>query len=149
METRTCRVCHEEKPINKFDKVSNNTYGGYRRKICRQCWWASRSEEQREAKREIKRRSEQKLRSETFEAYGNKCTCCGESEPAFLVIDHIGDNGADHRREMRPTAPKTWAGKAIYSWLRQNNWPEGFQILCANCNMAKARKEGCPHAITP
>jgi hypothetical protein len=61
------------------------------------------------------------------------------------VIDHVSDDGATHRRQQRPNNPKSWSGKALYAWLRKNNWPAGFQLLCANCNMAKTRKEGCPH----
>ncbi len=28
---------------------------------------------------------------------------------------------------------------------RLNGYPDGFQVLCANCNMAKDRPGGCPH----
>ena len=34
---------------------------------------------------------------------------------------------------------------AIYnehkSWVVKNNYPEGYQVLCANCNMQKAKFE--------
>jgi hypothetical protein len=35
--------------------------------------------------------------------------------------------------------------KYIYSWLIQNNFPGGYQVLCHNCNMAKAFYKVCPH----
>ena len=35
---------------------------------------------------------------------------------------------------------------SIYSWLIRNNYPEGFQVLCYNCNLGKAHNNGiCPH----
>lgn len=30
-------------------------------------------------------------------------------------------------------------------WLRRNNYPNGFQVLCHNCNMAKGFYGKCPH----
>jgi hypothetical protein len=52
----------------------------------------------------------------------------------FLTIDHIENNGAEHRRQQRNGQNK---GHDIYAWLRKNNYPEGFQVLCYNCNCAK------------
>ena len=28
---------------------------------------------------------------------------------------------------------------------RKNNYPEGFQVLCSNCNFAKGKYGSCPH----
>jgi hypothetical protein len=72
-------------------------------------------------------------------AYGGYCRCCGESDPAFLVIDHIAGGGNQHRKSIGN------ASKAFYHWLRNNGYPPGFQVLCANCNTAKSRPGGCPH----
>ena len=33
-----------------------------------------------------------------------QCACCGETEVDFLGIDHIDGDGAQHRREVRPSA---------------------------------------------
>jgi hypothetical protein len=80
------------------------------------------------------------LRSEMILAYGGCCACCGESEVIFLDLDHIHNNGAEHRREFGN-------GVKIILWLRDNGWPrENFQLLCSNCNQGKARNGGtCPH----
>jgi hypothetical protein len=89
--------------------------------------------------KEIGRRFRSKWRSKAFEAYGGKnpsCACCGESHPEFLTIDHINGKGNEHR--------KTFSGR-IESWLAKNNYPPGFQILCFNCNWAKATYGICPH----
>jgi hypothetical protein len=58
----------------------------------------------------------------------------------FLTVDHINNDGAEHRR-------KIGAGIcSLYWWLKKNHFPDGFQILCYNCNGARARNNGvCPH----
>lgn len=84
-----------------------------------------------------------KLRTEVFEAYGGIfCACCGESGLPFLTIDHINGDGAEHRRTL-----KGRGGKDFYSWLRKNNYPPAYQVLCFNCNMAKGTLEFCPHQL--
>jgi len=60
-----------------------------------------------------------------------KCNICGENHIEFLCIDHIDDNGADHRREIGN------GGGRIYRYLINNNFPEGYQVLCNNCNYLK------------
>lgn len=91
----------------------------------------------REERREKGLVSRQKLKEEIFEHYGTECVCCGESMLPFLVIDHINNDGANHR--------KTLKGKNIYQWLKLNNFPDGFQTLCWNCNSAKGIYGLCPH----
>jgi hypothetical protein len=73
-----------------------------------------------------------------FERYGGcRCGCCGETCPTMLTMDHINNDGAEHRRTMK---------RSIYHWLEQNNYPKGFQVLCFNCNIAKHVNGGiCPH----
>jgi hypothetical protein len=69
------------------------------------------------------------------------CACCGEKEINFLCIDHINGGGNKHRKEISAHGK----GGNIYNWLYKNNFPEGFQILCHNCNMAKGAYGICPH----
>ena len=63
-------------------------------------------------------------------ALGGKCVCCGESNMAFLQIDHINDDGATDRRSGH---------------RRSYSYASPVQVLCANCNYAK-HFGGCPHA---
>ena len=80
-------------------------------------------------------------RLEMVFAYGGRCTCCGEEEPAFLTLDHIGGWGATHRRVM-----KLRGGRQTYRWLKQQGWPqEGFGLLCCNCQAGVQQPRGCPH----
>ena len=83
-----------------------------------------------------------RIRQEVIAAYGGKCTCCGESTPEFLVIDHTNNDGAAHRKEIGAAG-----GSTIYKWLKKNDYPEGFQVLCHNCNMAKGFYGQCPHSM--
>lgn len=96
--------------------------------------------------RENNRRNDKRLKDECYNAYGGyKCACCGETEPAFLSLDHVNNDGAQHRRDVN-SGLKRGGGKKIYAWLIANNFPPGFQILCMNCNWGKARNNGvCPH----
>jgi predicted restriction endonuclease len=78
------------------------------------------------------------LRKEIFSHYGNRCACCGEDIYEFLCIDHINGGGNKHRKEVG-------TGTRFYNWLKNNNYPDGFQILCQNCNSAKGLYGKCPH----
>ena len=81
----------------------------------------------------------QRLRNETFAAYGNQCACCGESHVEFLGIDHINGGGTQHRKQIK------CYGVNFYDWLRQRGYPKEYQILCHNCNLAKGFFGYCPH----
>jgi esterase/lipase len=74
-------------------------------------------------------------------AYGGVCSCCGEDTIEFLSIDHINNDGAKHRKELKIL--KT----TFYQWIINNNYPKGFQVLCMNCNTAKGYYGQCPHQI--
>jgi hypothetical protein len=82
----------------------------------------------------------EKLKRDILYHYGGnppKCACCGESIYEFLTIDHIKNNGKEDR--------KIFHGAQLYAWLRKNNYPIGFQVLCWNCNCAKGHFGECPH----
>lgn len=98
-----------------------------------------------ERHRETSRRNDKRIKDIVYAKYGGyRCACCGETEPKFLSIDHVNNDGAAHRREI----PRL-QGKKIYSWLIENGFPKDFQILCMNCNWGKARNNGvCPHKIS-
>lgn len=73
-------------------------------------------------------------------AYGGAfCWCCGETRDEFLTFDHMHNNGAAHRREIGT------ATQSLMIWLRRNNYPNGFRVLCMNCNFAIGIKGYCPH----
>jgi len=57
------------------------------------------------------------------------CACCGEKLLEFLTIDHLNEDGAEHKRKNRI--------KSMYDWLIKHDFPFGFQVLCYNCNIGK------------
>ena len=80
------------------------------------------------------------LRMEAIAAYGGKCACCQETITEFLTLDHINGGGAQHRKRARGSTG------TIYRDLRKQGWPtDNYQILCWNCNLAKAHWGVCPH----
>lgn len=85
------------------------------------------------------------IRQQVLDHYGNKCTCCGETIPEFLSIDHINGGGNGHRKSLEANGMKKHHGTGFYKWLIDNEYPEGFQLLCHNCNFAKGHYGKCPH----
>jgi hypothetical protein len=96
--------------------------------------WPSRSSSTRE---KHGARYREKVKKDVFDRYGNVCACCGESDIQFLTIDHINNDGAQHRHVTKTLS--------LYQWLRTNDYPAGFQTLCWNCNLAKHIYGQCPH----
>lgn len=72
-----------------------------------------------------------------------RCMCegCSERNIEFMSIDHINGGGSKHRKEVIGGA-----GMTTYSWLIKNNYPEGFRVLCHNCNNSRGYYGYCPHS---
>ncbi len=107
-----CVQCHKNKVDDNF-------------RICIQC-------------KEQSRKHYRELQFNVFLHYGGfECICCGETIVNFLQLDHINNNGHEHRR---------WGRRKLFKWIINNDYPPCFQVLCANCNRGKARNGGvCPH----
>lgn len=90
------------------------------------------------------------LRIEILDAYGAPtCNCCKETfDYEFLHIDHVNGGGNEHKRGLTKRNT-TNVGDTLLYWLRNNGYPAGFQVLCANCNMAKGAGICCPHQSEP
>ncbi len=80
------------------------------------------------------------LRLRVLTAYSPllQCACCGDSHIEFLALDHVNNDGVSQRKQLGGSS-------YIYRWVEKNNFPEGFQVLCHNCNMAKGCYGRCPH----
>lgn len=74
-----------------------------------------------------------------------KCACCGETEMKFLSLDHVNGGGTQHRKKI--TKDGSGKGGNMAYWIFRNGFPEGFQVLCHNCNMAKGFYGICPHKV--
>ena len=113
-------------PCNACGIASRTPDGHY----CKPC----RSAKQRERR--------QKIKDEVFAHYGANCDCCNESTSAFLAIDHIEGNGRQHRQSVVSGG----GSNAFYRWLITEGFPEGFRVLCHNCNVGRFVNGGtCPH----
>ena len=80
------------------------------------------------------------VKVEVLTHYGNDklaCVKCGENRLPCLSIDHIDGGGGKHRKKLFGVD-----GKSIYYWLIENNFPEGYQTLCMNCQFIKQAEMG-------
>ena len=66
-------------------------------------------------------------RIEVLLALGPKCVDCGYIDIRALEIDHIYNNGAEHRKAGR--------GTTYYKSMLDNL--DEYQVLCSNCNQIK------------
>lgn len=85
--------------------------------------------EQRDAKLAHVRAYNLERRTAIINEYGHVCAWCGEADYIFLTLDHVNDDGAEHRREI--------GAGSILSWIEDNNYPDSIQLLCWNCNVTK------------
>jgi hypothetical protein len=110
-----CTQCHD-KPA-----VPGNVH-------CEDCkqYHSGTSQQRNEARRKL-----------VLEKYDNKCACCPETIIDRLEIDHIAGGGNEHRREI--------GRSGLYAWLIKNNFPPGYQALCASCHLEKTKKGFCSH----
>lgn len=81
------------------------------------------------------------VRAAVLDLYGAECACCGETEPIFLTIDHINNDG--HKERGKWGRNLTSSEMICRRLLKQKR--DDIQILCYNCNCGKQRAGKCPH----
>ena len=155
MDDKQCKRCGEVKPYADFWFNGTAANGGNICKDCKRLRDAAHREANRDAyresrrrwsannpdrEREARKRYARQLRDAIRAAYGPDCQCCGESEDAFLTLDHIEGGGSAHRKELN--------GK-VHQHLRREGFPPGYRILCWNCNWAYRLAGTCPHQQEP
>ena len=95
-------------------------------------------QEQRHSDAEVLRRNNRLLlKTEVLTHYGNgklACVKCGFDDIRALSIDHIKGNGAEERKRL--------GASRLYNYLRERNYPRGYQTLCMNCQWIKKAKNG-------
>jgi len=113
-----------------------------RRKVFRQNpLWVQKHKEQnrkyrennRQKIRELSKKYHERLKLQVLIHYGGdppKCSC-GFSDIRALTIDHINGGGRKHRSQMHIM---------FYQWIKKNHFPDGYQVLCMNCQFIKERK---------
>jgi len=123
-----CKTCFKT-------RVKARRYGSDRARVLKM---------DRASMREYRKR----VRQEVFAAYGGyRCVCCGETEPTFLTLDHINNDGGEFRK--KELGKRTHSGYHTYRWLLRNGCPPVVQVLCMNCQHGKLMNKGvCPHQRT-
>src|SRR5258706_8581723 len=141
---KTCSKCKEEKTLNCFFKgTSKDGLHIWCKDCCKQ--YAIKNKEKyiqyrkeyftknQEALSEKSKADVKKLKLLCLNAYGGPiCNCCQERIMEFLSIDHVNGNGNQHRLSIGGLG-----GRRFYNWLKRNNFPPGFQVLCMNCQFGK------------
>ena len=139
---KKCGRCDEVKPITNFCRDKGRSDGRWA--YCRPCQAAQNKEtwDRRKAKGlpTYSAVAHRKLRLEVLLHYSGgsiKCACCGETRYEFMSLDHINNDGAEHRRVVGPTG--------VLQDLKKRGFPPGYQVLCHNCNIARQHFGCCPH----
>jgi hypothetical protein len=120
-----CKICY----INEYKEY----YTKYR-------------EQFREKSRAYSKMYHRQNKKQVISHYSNGtmlCFCCGEKHIEFLTIDHINGGGTMHRKELRKAGISL--GTGFYRWLIKQNYPDGYRVLCFNCNQARGLYGQCPH----
>lgn len=135
-----CLKCRLEKDTSEFSKDNRSKQRGYQAycKLCQKTYHALTKEHHHE----VTRTWRQNNKIQVMNHYGPECACCGEGRIEFLTIDHVNGGGTKHRKEINKSS-----GSHFYKWLIDNNFPEGFRVLCFNCNCSLGFHGYCPHGL--
>lgn len=131
--TQQCFKCERVLPLNENFFYRHPMMGNGFLGKCKECARA----DVRVTRIALKRRQ----RIEVVAHYSggtNACACCGEATFDFLALDHVNGGGCKHHKECNGN---------VYSWVVQHGFPEGFRVLCFNCNFAIGHYGRCPHAL--
>ena len=144
---KQCTVCKKHKDEKDFYTI--NTKSGLT-SHCKECnsernrqWRKKNPERKRELGRKNQFDALTRVKKEVFNAYGNKCVCCGEEEIHFLTLDHI--NGVPDRHKTENG--KRITGLHFWRQIKKENFPEDCRILCWNCNASYGFYGFCPHQL--
>jgi hypothetical protein len=66
-----------------------------------------------------------------------QCVLCEFKDIRALQLDHEKGDGAEFRR-----LNKYATGKSLCLFLRKRGWPDGYRILCANCQCIERERLG-------
>jgi hypothetical protein len=141
-QTKTCSKCGDNKSVDEFyvAKAGLHRRQGWCKKCARQQtekYYADNPS----VKSSYNRKGYAKAKDIVFDHYGWRCACCGETEPLFLTIDHVNNDGGGRYR--------TTTGRALYVSIIQSGFSSEYQVLCWNCNTGRHRNGGvCPHTIS-
>ena len=122
---KICSICNEWKSIDNYTKTYMTNCGLF--SSCKNC-----NSLYQKAYKKI-------LKMEFILAYGGCCQCkgCGEHRLDFLTVEHIRDG-----KHKLIKCSNSWN---LMSKLKALGWPEGYTVLCYNCNCSQNLKQPCLH----
>lgn len=130
---RSCTRCHLVKSLDHFS-INKTKKSGFNSscKECARITYQLRRDRNKDLGLNPCKDWNNRYKFEVFSHYSGgtpKCECCDSKYLPHLTIDHIAQDGAKHRKELKESGSRfTW------KWLKDNNYPEGFRVLCMNCN---------------
>jgi hypothetical protein len=141
---RICKQCAHERNANSYaeNREERNSIVSQWRKDNRdkdratqQRYESKDPEKWKQHRREKENERSRSRRVAVICHYGGsppKCACpgCNETVFEFLTIDHINNDGFEHRKTIG-------SGTPMYLWIVKNHFPPMFQVLCWNCNACK------------
>jgi len=117
----TGTVCEKHPELKgKRTKKGNLCVGC--KKVQVQNWRNANKEETSDRARQLRVLKRKKV----IEHFGGKCELCGLVDDEVMTVDHIWDDGAEHRKQVKATV--------VLDWLIKNDYPPGYRLLCFNCN---------------
>lgn len=143
---KVCTKCKKEKELSEFCKNKSKLDGLSTE--CRSCRKTYMQTYYNKNKKVILDQNKTRGRERHYEAkklciehYSNgtnSCECCGETIPEFLTINHINGGGNKDRAQAK-------GARTFYEYLVKNNYPDGLNVLCYNCNCSMGFFGYCPH----
>ena len=128
---KTCNHCHAEKARKRYAKnpTSNS-------RACKK--WHRKNKEKLSARAILMHK---KVKLEVFAHYSHRYPpyCAnpfGQHSAPYtdmraLSIDHVQGGGTVHRWKLG------FSGYHFWTWLKKQGLPEGYQVLCMNCQFIK------------
>lgn len=142
MESRTCKICGETKPIVHFVAYRNGAKLG-RRRICTPCHLAAERKRWRKNYGSSRRRyvhterrqvRQDRLRDWVYQyLLAHPCVDCGETDPVVLEFDHVDP------------APKAGAISVMVASVRPLEVIQSevtkCEVRCANCHRRRTAEQ--------
>ena len=148
MELYQCSKCRKMKWEDEMNLTSTYTrkkdgVATLNHSLCKECRLKVQQKYRDSHKQQLQEYSQRRSREIKLEVLryysrdGNEPVCkeCGFSDIRALSIDHINGGGTQHRLEENVAA-----GGHFYHWLRKQDYPKGYQVLCMNCQFIKRHK---------
>ena len=89
------------------------------------------------SKKDYERQRRVKARDSFFKMYGKVCKHCGDNDLKMLTLEHVLDDGAEHRK-------KSYSTLKVYLDATKEFMPDRFCTLCIRCNWFKGQNGSLP-----